>query len=502
MRRGGERWRALLTGAAVTAFAAALTIAAPRPAHAQVISPGKLSAPHANLEGMRNCTQCHELGKPGADDRKCLSCHAPLARRIAAGRGLHNRLRNQSCAACHKEHFGRDFQLVRFDPRAFDHARTGFRLSPSHARAACRDCHTPASITAPDVRAYAGRTGTLATTWLGVETTCTGCHRDDSPHGDQFAGRTCESCHGEETWESAPGFDHGEARFILTGLHRRVECAACHRSVAASPVAVVRYRPLEFRACVSCHRDPHGGAMQGTCESCHDTDGWRRVDRKAVETRFDHDRTGFRLIGRHAELACESCHDAGAARAEDVRIRYRDRAGTATYPRPIAEACAACHLNPHDSAFARAGVAPGCDSCHGADAWMPSLYDLARHERESRFRLTGAHLVVSCNGCHRSEALGQSTFTVRLESTDCHRCHAADDPHAGQFDDRSCETCHVTESFTDVALDHSTTRFPLDAAHVDVPCASCHVETSTAGGPPTVRYTGLGTACRDCHGGT
>lgn len=487
----------------VIALAGALALVAAPPARAQVISPGKLSAPHADLEGMRNCTECHELGKAGADDRRCLTCHAPLARRIAAGRGLHARFRNQQCAACHKEHFGRDFELVRFDPRSFDHARTGFRLAPSHARMECRDCHAPASITAPDVRAYASRTGTLATTWLGVETTCTGCHRDDSPHGDQFAGRTCESCHDDETWESAPRFEHGEARFILTGLHRRVECEACHRAVAASPIAVVRYRPLEFRACVSCHRDPHGGAMQGACESCHDTDGWRRVDRKAVENRFDHDRTGFRLVGRHAELTCESCHSAGATRPDDVRLRYRDRAGTATYPRPIADACVSCHVDPHAGVFDEpGGGTPGCDDCHGSDVWLPSRYDLARHEAESRFPLTGAHLAVSCVGCHRSEALGQTTFTVRFASTECRDCHAADDPHGGQFEDRRCEDCHGTESFADVAFDHSTTRFPLDAAHVEVPCASCHIETSTADGPPTVRYTGLGTACRDCHGGT
>jgi hypothetical protein len=493
MRRGGEL---------VIALSGALALASASPARAQVISPGKLSAPHAHLEGVRNCTACHELGTAGADDRKCLECHATLARRIDARRGLHARFRGQPCAGCHKEHFGRDFELVRFDRRTFDHARTGFRLSPSHARAACRDCHSPTWITAPDVRAYAARTGTLSTTWLGVETTCTGCHRDDSPHGEQFAGRACESCHEDETWESAPRFDHARARFLLTGVHQRVDCAACHPSLAASPVAAVRYRPLEYRACASCHRDPHGGAMQGTCESCHDTDGWRRVDRRAVESRFDHDRTGFRLVGRHAELACESCHLATAARPEDVRIRYRDRAGSATYPRPVADACAACHLDPHAGAFAEGGGAPDCESCHGVDAWTPSLYDLARHARESRFALTGAHLAVSCAGCHRNEALGQTGFTIRLAETECRACHAADDPHAGQFAGRPCEDCHVTESFADLVFDHATTRFALDAAHAGVPCASCHVETSTVGDTPTVRYTGLGTACRDCHGGT
>ena len=42
------------------------------PLGAQIISPGKLSAAHASLDGMTNCTQCHELGKKGASDAKCL----------------------------------------------------------------------------------------------------------------------------------------------------------------------------------------------------------------------------------------------------------------------------------------------------------------------------------------------------------------------------------------------------------------------------------------------
>jgi hypothetical protein len=489
-----------IAGAAATGLASLALFAAP--ARAQVISPGKLSAAHADLEGMRSCTECHELGKPGADDARCLSCHTTLSRRVAAGRGLHARLKSQACAACHKEHFGRDFQLVRFEPRTFDHDRTGFRLSPSHAGAACRDCHAPATITSPDVRAWASRTGTLDSTWLGVETTCTGCHRDDSPHGDQFAGRACESCHGEDSWESAPGFDHDAARFVLTGLHRRVDCAGCHPSVAASAVSVVRWRPVEFGACATCHRDPHGGAMQGTCETCHDTNGWRRVDRKAVESRFDHDRTRFSLLGAHGRLSCEGCHAPGAERPAGIAIRYRGGTRTATYPRPVSEACASCHLDAHDGAFAGEGGGPDCESCHGNDEWTPSAYDLDRHARESRYALTGAHLVVACDGCHRNEALGQTTFTVRPDAADCRACHAADDPHGGQFEDRTCESCHGTASFTSVEFDHSTTRFALDGAHADVACASCHVETSTADGPPMVRYTGLGTACRDCHGGT
>src|SRR5512134_2620274 len=97
-------------------------------ARGQLISPGKLSSAHEELEGVRACTNCHELRKTGASNAKCLSCHDPLAARITAGRGYHAKLAQQPCAECHEEHFGREFKLVRLDADSFDHARTGYAL--------------------------------------------------------------------------------------------------------------------------------------------------------------------------------------------------------------------------------------------------------------------------------------------------------------------------------------------------------------------------------------
>jgi uncharacterized paraquat-inducible protein A len=49
-------------------------------AHAQ-ISPGDLSGPHAELEGMMHCTECHVLGGKVSNE-KCLDCHKELKDRI------------------------------------------------------------------------------------------------------------------------------------------------------------------------------------------------------------------------------------------------------------------------------------------------------------------------------------------------------------------------------------------------------------------------------------
>ena len=41
------------------------------------LSPGDLTTAHAKLEGMSNCTQCHDLGNKVTNAR-CLACHKEL----------------------------------------------------------------------------------------------------------------------------------------------------------------------------------------------------------------------------------------------------------------------------------------------------------------------------------------------------------------------------------------------------------------------------------------
>src|SRR5690348_7154800 len=94
---------------AVSVLALAFLAGFSTAARAQLISPGKLSAAHASLEGMTNCTSCHELGKPGISDTKCLGCHRALQSRIARQAGLHAGFTGKPCASCHKEHFGVQF---------------------------------------------------------------------------------------------------------------------------------------------------------------------------------------------------------------------------------------------------------------------------------------------------------------------------------------------------------------------------------------------------------
>ena len=97
------------------------------------ISPGDLSEAHAELEGMSNCTLCHDLGDK-VSDRKCLDCHTEIQSLINNNRGYHaeSTVKAKDCFECHSDHHGRKFDMVRFDEDNFDHDLTGYGLEGKH----------------------------------------------------------------------------------------------------------------------------------------------------------------------------------------------------------------------------------------------------------------------------------------------------------------------------------------------------------------------------------
>lgn len=521
----------------------ALASVTPSGATAQLISPGQLAGAHQQLEGIRRCTSCHQLGKSGVSAALCLDCHQDIAERIRADRGYHAVIESEDCASCHQDHLGRDFQLVRLDPAAFDHAQVGYPLEGGHAGVDCRSCHVGARVTDPLVRERLPDAAALDRTFLGLSAECAGCHVDESPHGDQLS-RACAECHEPAAWDPPVGFDHRMAAFPLEGRHAGVACASCHGS---GPDA--RYRPLAFASCADCHADPHRGAMQGACASCHGVDSWHSLRTAAIERAFDHARTAFALRGAHQRATCTACHASGRPpRTELVRIAYRPGTESHAYPLPVAEACASCHTDRHAApTVPRRWIR--CAECHTETLWAPSSFVLARHE-ETTFALTGAHETTPCVACHAGTGDAPARFALALERGACADCHADEDPHGGRYAGMSCETCHATDDFQSVAFDHAVngvdgaggaaegscagchepddphagqfagvdcatchvtdafaieefdhgaTRFVLDGAHERVDCGACH-RSDDEDGRVFVRYRPLGVECADCHG--
>ncbi|WP_456428813.1 cytochrome c3 family protein [Rhodocaloribacter sp.] len=473
--------------------------------YAQLISPGKLSRSHADLEGLTRCTNCHRLGTRGIANDKCLSCHEPLQTRIARNEGYHATVADQNCANCHKEHFGRAFEPTRFDTTAFDHGLTGFDLAGKHTEAACRSCHKPAFITAADVRRVKEKQGVLSKTFLGLEPRCLTCHRSDDPHAGQFETQTCENCHSENTWEEAERFDHDATRFPLEGLHRDVSCESCHPTEKRpGDEPFVRYEGIAFARCASCHEDPHQGSMGPQCSNCHGPSGWQNINRSSFERRFDHDATDFPLLGSHARAQCMDCHRKPPVRTGEIRITFVRGTEDKAYPHPEAANCASCHVDYHQGVFEDNPGGIVCENCHTREGWTPTTFDLDRHNRETTFELTGAHLAAPCASCHVASDRGSERLQFHFEDLACLTCHTDDNPHGDQFADASgataCEACHTTEAWLPVeAFDHDRTGFPLTGAHRDATCESCHRAPPGSGETPEHLYRGLDAACASCH---
>lgn len=495
------------------------------PAAAQFFSPGPLARPHAQLEGLEKCSSCHEQQK-GLSAKLCLDCHVELARRVSKGAGFHGRMaaeKRAACQDCHPDHRGKDFSMVEWEGGrdAFDHRQTGWLLKGGHAKVKCDDCHQRAFITDAPVRKLLDRFPKQPT-YLGVSERCATCHFDE--HRGQL-GNECQKCHDEVAWKKAPAFNHQTSAFALKGKHKEVACAKCHTTVndehmpARTVVPVPRastfmqMKPVDFKTCESCHDDPHKGSLGPACASCHSEAGWKIMSMASGRDTAFHDKTRFPLRGGHVGVACRSCHGPFPGQP----ARFKGLAFTN---------CSDCHADAHIgqlTAKPPAKVA-ACDRCHTVNAFTPVRFEWEDHAATA-FPLDGAHRAAACRGCHpvdnklaqqiplavkrtlvaqrRPQTFSMVVLHPKQTPTACLGCHQ--DVHRGQFakqDQRdTCNTCHRTTSFTDLAFDHDKdSRFPLTGKHAETACAACHKGVRVGSGTATmVRYKPLETACRSCH---
>ncbi len=486
-----------------------LLAGAPGAARAQ-LSPGPLSAPHAELDAQTKCLQCHSRGGAGAMDQRCLDCHTEIAGMLTAKRGYHASKAKRDCAKCHPDHAGRDFQLVKWDAGSkekFDHLETGYELKDAHAKLACEKCHAPKNQKSAVVKLI--RKKDRAKSWLGLETNCESCHGD--PHQGQL-GKDCLQCHTFVDWSSAQKeFDHAKTKFPLTGKHAKVECAKCHAAAAlgrpldAKGQPVPLWKPLPHADCVNCHKDPHAGRFKGACASCHVTDDFHRIK----STGFNHDQTRYPLRGKHQGVACEKCHDEK----------------TAWGPKPLFAKCTDCHKDAHNGQATLAGKPADCAACHDVSGFERSIYTLAQHQT-TPYPLEGKHAAAACEKCHSkapagsklAATLGTARVAMRPARAKCVDCHR--DPHAGRFSPggnrphaKECLDCHTHDGFRPSGVDltaHAKFAFALDGAHRATPCQSCHGELAAVPGARTLKADTAGAralkfeepkrTCVACHG--
>jgi len=311
---------------------------------------------------------------------------------------------------------------------------------------------------------------------------CVACHEDvgkDRASEKGFHGldrqakrRECSYCHTDHEGRDAnivpldeESFGHKATDFPLEGKHDGAACSGCHE-----PGQKHREAPT---TCFSCHEpdDVHGDTMGNECNDCHSPHGW-------TEVKFDHDVTGFHLVGKHEAANCLDCH------ADQTFLE------TPT-------TCYDCHAadDAHDG---RSGHE--CGNCHQPTDWLDTSFS---HARDTSFELTGKHTELNCGDCHSDDP-----FSDQLDTT-CITCHQDDDNHDGHFGGK-CETCHVPEGFAELVFDHDVdTDHALHGAHKTIECTACHVEPvfeveliarcGTCHEEDDPHSGSQGELCQDCH---
>ena len=252
----------------------------------------------------------------------------------------------------------------------------------------------------------------------------------------------------------------------VTSAHAKIEqeCSQCHDRAD---------RDRQAALCLACHKEVaadvrdsrgfHGhvpGIQGGQCRACHTEHAGRGADIvKLSPHAFDHDRTDFRLAGRHATVACESCHRSGR--------KYRE----------APSACIDCHKDddPHAGRLGK-----DCGSCHEPAAWSRTRFD---HDK-TRYTLRDAHREVTCAACHAGNR-------YKDVPTACVACHAPDDVHRGSRG-AQCADCHTTVAWKTSRFNHAVeAHFPLDGEHGRIPCNACHTT-------PNIKDP-LPKDCAGCH---
>jgi hypothetical protein len=348
----------------------------------------KLEGKHASVV----CSKCHteferkEKDKPLLFTTKsfndCTPCHpSPHSEKFAM----------RLCNSCHSSEAWNSQRAS----GKFNHDLTAFKLVGKHAAVSCEKCHKSGTKSSPS------KSLRLA------HNKCIDCHADY--HKGEFVAKfnsDCRRCHTTFGFQPATFTlaAHNTGRFALNGAHAATPCEKCHTN-ASDGRKVFHFENIK---CESCHKDKHGGQfakeMAGqSCAACHSTIDW-------FPKSFDHSKTNFALVGKHAQAKCEGCHKSKNVGVVEV-TQYR---GTPTK-------CESCHKEVHGRQFA-VNSETNCVSCHQPQGWKLLVFD---HSTQSVFALTGAHKRVECRLCHREERRGETTF-VRYKpmSTKCESCHA------------------------------------------------------------------------------
>ncbi len=328
------------------------------------------------------CDACHKAGGKTYEKlpMDCYSCHKKDDKHLGKF--------GQKCEECHN---AQDWKKD-----SFNHDRTKFPLKGKHKPAKCESCH---------INGLSEK----------LKTGCNDCHQKDDPHKSVF-GINCQKCHNEADWKTTTFNHNRDTKYLLKGKHTQTKCESCHKP----PPAPQKLQPDS--TCYSCHQadDVHKGTEGKQCEKCHTESTWKVKE-------FDHNKTKFPLMGKHAPVECKKCHLTG---------KFKDAKSD----------CYSCHQK-DDQHKKHLGTL--CEDCHNVRDW--AIWDY-NHDKRTKFKLEGSHKAVACLNCHLDPFVGKVK-----QSSACYSCHANDDVHGGSFGPQ-CDRCHVDTKFNEIKVNSGFSR--------------------------------------------
>ena len=429
------------------------------------ISPGELSKAHSHLEGLSNCTKCHVLGEKETTS-KCLDCHKEIKNLINEKKGYHasSEVAGKKCAECHGEHFGVDFQLVRFDQNSFDHKLSGYQLEGKHAELKCVDCHKteliPTKISQKKGSSY-----------LGLGTECLSCHED---FHQGTLNQNCTSCHNQNKFDPATFFDHAKTEFSLIGKHQTVDCAKCHKTIQRNNKDFIQFANVEHSNCTSCHVDVHNNKFGNDCRKCHSEYSFHEEN---TLSSFNHDKTNYPLQGKHVDVDCKKCH----TKSYTVAVKHTK--------------CTDCHTDYHEGQLSKNGINPDCAECHSVNGFVTSTYGLEKHNL-SQFPLEGAHMATPCFSCHKKTQ--KWNFSTGTHCVDCHENIHKEYISEKYYPEQNCKNCHNSEQWKAITFEHKQTGYELLGKHAEKSCRDCHFNPENENGKPQ-QFQWESQLCTNCH---
>jgi hypothetical protein len=236
-------------------------------------------------------------------------------------------------------------------------------------------------------------------------------------------------------------------------------------------------------------QSPHGDEFKMDCARCHVPDNWTTMADPMV---FDHDSTGFSLIGQHVILDCGSCH------------------GSVRFDEAVPSDCFSCHIDVHAMS-----VGNDCVRCHTPNTWL--VDDIPELHEQNGFSLVGVHSNLSCVDCHTAD----NTLAFARVGNDCINCHQSDfmatrvPNHVEAGFSSNCIECHDPMGSGWATSFASHDFFPLTHGHDNLECtychttgtfsdaspvcSSCHMEDFTSTVSPNHSTAGFSTDCASCH---